>query len=328
MKRTARKALKLFVLGLVGVQLVACSSDGPSRTAEYAVQGLYSAALSPQGDYALVGSIQHGGSYWKTSVNERRFNWNHAQGEFTPHISLDIDPTGAYAVTGGARTMVLWNTTTGQSEGFWNTPGDIRSLKLNRNGNFALVGMDDQTARFFDVKNGGIKQTFRTGAVVRSVDLDDSGDLALTGDDKFNVTLWDVKTGLIKQQWPLSNRIATVALSDDGELAFGAAQLGNAKVWSTKTGEEVLDISTGKLPNRKTTISRAVFGPDKRFLLTGGINSDVRLISLADGADQRKWSLQLKDKLRPTGSSVLALAFGSDQKYYALGSNGLLNVLE
>ncbi|MCZ2723560.1 hypothetical protein O1D97_18580 [Marinomonas sp. 15G1-11] len=322
------KVLKFALSLSVSFLLLACSAEGPSKTAELATQGLYSAALSSDGESALVGSIQHGGSYWNNKLTERRFNWNHAQGEYTSLISVDIDPSGRYALTGSARTMVLWNTSTGQSEGFWTTPGDIRSTKLTRNGDYAIVGLDDETARYFDVKNGGIKQTFRTGSIVRSVDVDDSGRLAITGDDKYQVILWDSENGLIKHQWKLSNRIAAVTLSADGRYAFASAQLGNAKVWSTETGEELLDIATGQLNSRKVTISKAVFSVDNRYLLTGGISPDVKLISLASGDVLKEWSLELKDVLRPTGSSVLALAFGTDASYYAIGSNGKLNVFQ
>ncbi|MFT2110897.1 WD40 repeat domain-containing protein [Marinomonas sp. 2405UD68-3] len=324
-----KKVLKSALFLIAGTFLYACSAEGPTKTVELATQGLYSASLSNNGEYSLIGSIQHGGSFWKNSLSERRFNWNHAQGDFTPLISVDIDPSGNYALTGGARTMVLWNMSTGQSEGFWNTPGDIRSTKLSNNGDYAIVGLDDQTARYFDVKNGGIKQTFRTGAVVRSVDVDDSGLLALTGDDKYQVILWDTSNGEIKHQWELSNRIASVTLSDDGRYAFGAAQLGNAKVWSTETGKELFSLSTGKLDSRNVTIGKAVFSPDNRYLLTGGISPDVKLISLSNGDVLREWSLELKDTLRPTGSSVLALAFGDQNSaYYAIGSNGMLNIFE
>ncbi|TPE54980.1 WD40 repeat domain-containing protein [Maribrevibacterium harenarium] len=327
MKRTAKKALK-SVLAMASLALVACSAQGPSSTTEMAVQGLYSAALSDDGSAAIVGSIQHGGSYWSTRRGERRYNWNHAQGEFTPLISVDIDPSGDYGVTGGARTMVLWNTVTGQSAGFWNTPGDIKSLKLTRNGDFALVGMDDQTARYFDVKNGGILQTLRTGAVVRAVDVSADGRYGLTGDDKYQVILWDLQTGEAKYTWQLSNNIASVALSPDGTYAFAAAQLGTAKVWSTLTGRETSEINTGELQNRKVTISQAVFSKDSRNLLLGQVNRRVNLVSTATGKVQQYWDLHLRDTLRPTGASVLALAFGPGNTYYAIGSNGFLNVLK
>ena len=328
MKRTANKALKFLALaGFLGA-LTACSADGPSDTKEVAVQGLYSAALSNNGTGAVISSIQHGGSYWKTVQGQRVFNWNHRQGEYTPLVSVDIDPSGDFAATGGARTLVLWSTVTGQSLGYWNTPGDVKSLKLTRNGGFALVGMDDQTARYFDVKNGGILQTLRTGSVVRTVDVTPDGRYGITGDDLYNVTLWDLSTGEQKYTWQLDNNIATVSLSEDGTYAFGAAQLGSAKVWSTLTGREVTQIDTGALQSRNVTISQAVFSVDNRNLLLGQQNRRVDLVNTITGNVERSWDLHLKDALRPTGAAVLALAFGAGNTYYAVGSNGFINVLK
>ncbi|SBS26954.1 WD domain, G-beta repeat [Marinomonas spartinae] len=328
MRPTAKKARNLSLFIISTLVLSACSEKAPIRVEEFAVQGLYSAALSEDGNAAVVGSIEHGGSYWQTALNDRRYNWNHAKGEYTSIISADIDPTGEFAATGSARTLVLWRTSDGHSVGFWDTPGNIQSLKLTDNGDFALVGLDDQTARYFDVKNGGIKQTFRTGAIVRAVDVSPDGRLALTGDDKYHVTLWDIQTGKKKFEWTLSNQIAAVALSDDGKYAFGSAQLGTAKVWSTQTGQEITTIYTGSLTSRKRTISSAVFSRNDQQLLIGGVDHQVSLVDMLTGQELKKWDLHLRDTLQPTGASVLALSFSNDGHYFAIGSNGFLNVLE
>ena len=328
MKPIANILTKFTLLGVSATVLWSCSAEAPTRTVEYAVQGLYSAVLSDDGRSALVGSIQHGGSFWDNARGERLYNWNHQQGEYTPLISVDIDPSGDFALTGGARTLVLWNTTNGQSVGFWNTPGDVRSLKLSQNGDLALVGLDDQTARFFDVKNGGIMQTLRTGAVVRAVDVTPDAKLGITGDDNYKVILWDILSGEKKYEWTLSNRVASVALSADGQYAFGAAQLGNAKIWSTVTGREVLAINTGALDSRNVTIGQAVFSADRRRLLMGTVNRRVSLLNISTGDIEKQWDLELKDTTRPTGARVLALAFGTGNKYFAIGSNGYLNELQ
>ena len=322
-----KKALKLSLLLCVTVALLSCSAEAPVRTAKYAVQGVYSAALSSNGSSALIGSIQHGGSYWKSSVNERTFNWNHKAGEFTSLISVDIDPSDQYAATGSARTLVLWNTTTGQPDGFWTTPGDIQSLRLTQNGDYALIGLNDETARFFDVKNGGIKQTLRTGSTVHAVDISADVRLGLTGDDASNVILWDLLTGKPKFKWALSNQISSVALSDDGKYAFGAAQLGTARIWSTRTGQELSVIDTGALKYRNVTISQAVFSKDGRSILTGEVNGRVSLIQMSTGVVQKEWDVY-SERSNPSGGNVMALAFGAGNRYYAIAGNGYLNVLE
>lgn len=327
MKRIVKKALKFSLFISSTAALLSCTGEAPVRTAEYAVQGLYSAVLSDDGTSALIGSIQHGGSYWKSSRNERSFNWNHAKGELTGLSAVDIDPGGEYAATGGTRTLVLWSTLTGKPDGFWTTPGNIESLKLTQNGDYALVGLDDQTARFFDVKRGGIKQTLRTGSTVEAVDITPDSRLGLTGDAASKVILWDIITGKKKYEWTLSNKISAVALSPDGKYAFGAAQLGTAKIWSTRTGKELTKIDTGALKYRQVTISQAVFASDNRSILIGEVNSQVSLIQVSTGMVQKEWELYTL-KSRPTGASVMALAYGAGNRYYAIGSNGYLNVLE
>lgn len=327
MKRTAKKALKLSLLLCWTVALLSCSAEAPVRTAKYAVQGAYSAALSSNGSSALIGSIQHGGSYWKSSVNERSFSWNHTPGEYTSLTSVDIDPSNQYAVTGGVRTLVLWSTVTGEPDGFWTTPGDIQSLRLTQNGDYALIGLNDETARFFDVKNGGIKQTLRTGSTVHVVDVSPDARLGLTGDDTSHVILWDLLTGKQKFKWTLSNAVSSVALSEDGKYAFGAAQLGTARIWSTRTGKELSVIDTGALKYRRVTISQAVFSEDGRSILTGEVNGRVSLIQMSTGVVQKEWELY-SERSNPAGANVMALAFGSGNRYYAIGGNGYLNVLE
>ena len=327
MKRTAKKALKQGFWAASVLALIACSAEAPVRTAQYAVQGLYSADLSNDGSYALIGSIEHGGSYWKTSVNERRYSWNHAQGEYSALSSVDISPNGEYAATGGARTLVLWRTVNGQADGYWTTPGDIQSLKLTQNGDYALLGLDDQTARYFEIKRGGILQTLRTGATVRAVDVTQDGRLGITGDDLSKVIVWDLQTGQKKFEWELSNRISTVTLSADGKYAFAAAQLGNAKIWSLVNGRELTAVDTGKLEYRNVTISKAVFSQDNRQLLTGQVTGKVSLLQVSTGQAVKEWQVH-KVRKRPSGASVIALAFGLSNRYYAVGSNGYLNVLE
>lgn len=327
MKRTVKKALKFCLLIGSAVALLSCSAEAPVRTAQYAVQGLHSAALSDDGSASVVGSIQHGGSYWKNTRNERSYNWNHVSGEYTTLTSVDIDPSGEFAATGSARTLVLWDALTGTLDGFWTTPGDIQSIKLTQNGDYALVGLDDQTARLFDIKRGGIKQTFRANSTVRVVDITPDLTLALTGDDNGNVILWDILTGEAKQKWQLGNKISVVALSPDGRYAFGAAHLGAAKIWTTLTGEELSTIDTGALKYRNVTISQAVFSTKDRSILVGEANGRVSLIQTSTGVVQKEWDLYI-GKNRLSGANVLALSYGLGGRYYAIGSNGYLNVLE
>lgn len=327
MKSTVKKILNLNLLIIICAALWSCTAESPVRTAQYANQGILAAGISKYGNYSFVGSIQHGGSYWDNAKNERLYNWNHSQGNYTAFSSVDIDPSGMFAATASGRDLVLWNTTTGKLDGFWFTPADVLSVRLSENGDFALLGLKDNTARFFDVKNGGIKQTFQANETVKAVDITPDAKLGITGDDSASVILWDMETGEKKFEWLINNTVSSVALSSDGKYAFAAAHFGEAKVWSTQSGKELSTIDTGSLPFRNTTISQAVFSDDNKTILTGEVNGSVSLSQVSTGVVRKEWELYTKQG-GPTSSRVLALAYGRDNRYYAVGSNGYFNILQ
>ena len=72
---------RAIALALV-VGLAACGSrDAPLASLEVAVPGAFSAALSPDGRQAVIGSLRHGGSLWDLETDQRRFDWNHRAGD-------------------------------------------------------------------------------------------------------------------------------------------------------------------------------------------------------------------------------------------------------
>ncbi len=97
------RTLKRCVLISSAVVLTtACgSADGPTREVEYAVQGIYSAAISNDARYAIVGSIQHGGSLWDANNHERLYNWNHKKDSYSNIVASAFSPDNQYAITNG-----------------------------------------------------------------------------------------------------------------------------------------------------------------------------------------------------------------------------------
>ncbi|MDG1938894.1 MAG: hypothetical protein P8I62_08655, partial [Pseudomonadales bacterium] len=63
-----KRCLRFLLLLLsIPIGLIACSGgSAPESSSEYAIQGLYSASLSADGAQAIVGSINHGSSLWRT----------------------------------------------------------------------------------------------------------------------------------------------------------------------------------------------------------------------------------------------------------------------
>jgi len=302
----------------------------PSSRSEIAVQGIYSAALSNNGSLAVIGSINHGGSLWDLSRKERLFNWNHSNDEFTGIVATAIAPDESFAATASQRTIVLWNLTTGEPVWFWTAPGDVLSMALTPNGDYALLGLTDHTAVLFDIKNGGIKRKFNHQGKVRSVALSDDATLVLTGSDDFTAKLWDLQSGGLLQTWRHENQLVTTALSANGRYAFTAGQADKAIIWNTATGELVKEMPIKKgsyIAGAAYTAAR--FSPDETQLLTGTNSQLVQLWNINSIEEIKRWRVTKKDAWKPTSATVMALAFTDRRgRYHAIASNGLSYVLE
>lgn len=314
----------------VALLLSACSGgDSPSSTHEYALQGLYSAGFSSKGEYAAIGSIQHGGSLWDTRNNERLYNWNHKEGAYASLVASAFSPDDAYAVTADQQNMVLWSVSDGKPVWFWNAPAGILDIKLTNDGQLALLGLENHQAVYFDVQRGGVKHTLYHQDRVTTVDTSDDGRYALTGSDDNLSTFWDVQQGKVLQTQTHENRVNTVALSPNGKFAFSAGQLEQAKVWDTSNGE-VIQVLTGDeaFIQKRHSYTAAVFSPNSDQLLTGNSAGDVQLWDVRQGVELKKWSLKRRDPLRPASVFVMAVAFAGNGSYKAIASNGFINELK
>jgi len=321
---------KLAVTAILTFLLTACSSaESPFDWQNYATLGLYSAAISQDGRYAVIGAQEEGGSLWEIETGERLYDWNHRKGDRSLIAKTAFSPEGEFAVTANQQDLVLWHTSTGKPEWFWSSPGEILAIDLTSRGSYALVGLANHTAVFFDIVNGGIKRTFRHGGRVRSVAISKDGSTAITGSDDFIARIWDIQSGQLLHQLELENIIDSVALSDDGSLAFSASSLDRGVVWDAQTGA-VLSYISGDESFTKKRISylSARFSNDSSELLTGNSAGSVQLWDPLNGEMREHWQAHKKNAYGPNSVSVLAVSFSKSGLYLALGSNGVLNEFE
>ncbi|MCV6589610.1 MAG: hypothetical protein OIF57_11335 [Marinobacterium sp.] len=306
-------------------------ADTPQSWQEYARQGLYSAAISPQARYVSLGSSLHGGSLWDLRQNARLFNWNHQAGEYSTISATAFSPDEKYAVTASQRDLVLWETGSGKALEFLSSQAEILDLALAPEGNFALVGQADFNATYYDLKNGGITKNFRHDARVRAVALDAVGQLALTGSDAYKAKVWDLLSGELRHTLEFGNTVDTVALSADGRMAFSSATLDRAVIWDTTSGREITVLSGKKdeLFTKRLSYVSARFSRDNRQLLTGSASGMVQLWDTHSGQLMRSWQLHKRDAYGPVSTTVEDVAFGTSRnEYLAVGANGFVNRLQ
>lgn len=309
--------------------LTGCSGgDAPESSHAYTSQGVYSATLSPDSRYAILGSNLHGGSLWDVRRNERLYDWNHRQGEYTTIVDSSFSPDNRFAATASSLDLVLWNTDNGQPVWYWSAPSEILSVALSPAGDFALLGLANHEAVYFNIKNGGIQKSLRHPARIRSVALDGSASLALTGADDYKARLWDMTRGEELFSIEFGNTVDTVALSNDGRVAFSSATLDLAYIWDTASGKILHTLSGDEtLWKRRVSYLSARFSEDGQKLLTGTASGKVQLWNVGTGQELRSWRVDKRQAYGPTSAGVEAVGFGTDGRYYAIGTNGLLNVL-
>ena len=322
-----------FLTGLIVLLPLISSCDSaqiPNQSLEVAIKGLYSAALSDDGTLAAVGSINHGGSFWRLGTNERLYNWNHSSEEASTIVVSDISPDNNFALTADPATLVLWDTQSGEGLRYWTAPGEILAAKLSPNARTALLGLSDHSAVLFDIQRGGVIHTFKHGNRVRSVDLSRNGKLALTGSEDGTSILWDVATGKELVRHKFDAEVKLVKLSPDGSIALSMSKFDKALLWQTRSGEALGEIPLGaERLKRGISFSAANFSRDNRLLLTGRPDQIVQLWDLATLTEVARWKMPKRSTWKPTSTAVIAVSFGKNEgEYTAVASNGFIHQLK
>ncbi len=311
--------------------LTACDqSTPPNERIEVAVNGIHNGAISHDGKFAIVGSVQHGGSFWRLSDGERLYNWNHSEEELSVLISADIDSSNSWALTAEAHTLVLWDINTGNATRFWTAPGEVLDAALAPGGRYALLGQADHSAVIFNTIRGGIVRSFTHEGRVRSVDLSSDGRLAITGSEDQTAIVWRVDNGEKVMTMQHQEDVQQVAMSDDGRYAFTSAKYDRAEIWDINTGKALKSIPLSKERiKRGLEITSARFSSDSRYLLLGYTNQKVELWQTKGAKLLKTWKLTKRHQWQPTGVSVIDLAFsGQSNRYYAIGSSGFIYLLQ
>ncbi len=315
-----RKVTQALVLLFASVVLVACEAPGPDHKVEVAVQGVLSAGLSQDASQVVIGSIQHGGSLWDVATGERRYNWNRRAGEFTSYRAAELSPNGRVAVTVTDTDLLVWDVVSGKSLNFWRAPAKVLSATLEPGGHYALLGMQNNQAAYFDINQGVAQYEFQHAAEIYGVALSANGRYALTGSDDQSARLWRLEDGALVHTFEHSNQVKTVALSDDGRMAFTTAQREDSVIWDTTSGDALT-----KLDFRYENFTAARFSTDGKQLLLGTFRGDIYVVDTATGSELYHWKAATRSAWGPGSSgAILALASGGGQKVVAVSSDGML----
>ncbi len=129
-----------------------------------------------------------------------------------------------------------------------------------------------------ELPSGTVSQSFRTLRSIQSLAIGPAGDL-LVGAGRHEITVWSLSTlnVLLKIESRLGN-VELIALNRDASLLAVADSSGDVTIW---TGDGKLATN---LSGHTGSVKAMVFSGDNTQLLTGGIDSTVKVWSMNDGS--------------------------------------------
>jgi WD40 repeat protein len=313
----------LILLGLCAV-FIGCGDD-PDATAswEHSVNGLYAAAVSHDGRFAVVSSATDGASYWDLRANTKLYKWSHGEDDDKLISVVAFSSNDSHVITAEPRSFVVWDVSTGRALGYWGVDADINDAAVSDNARFVLLGLADGRAIHIDQQtHRRIEFTAHQGERVNVVDLSGDGSLAATGGNDGRVMVWRTADGVELHAFDHKSDVTIVRFGPAAERLFTAAERGDATIWDLASGKPVATLA---LAARQSVISAARFSSDGTRLLLGFPGRDVRLWDGNTGQFIDSWRTPNRKRgWVPQGSTVYAVAFDEGSStIVAESSNGL-----
>jgi WD40 repeat protein len=187
--------------------------------------------------------------------------------------------------------------------------GWVSSVRVGREGRFALSGSADGTLKLWSVASGSCLDTLQGHAEwVTSVSLSADGRFALSGSADRTLRLWQTITGQCLRIFEgHANWVLAAALSSDGRLALSGGGDGAVKLWETASGTCLRTLDGHEGP-----VLAVSWSADGKHALSGSRDRTLQLWEIDTGQRLRRFAGHT-DK-------VLATALGAGGQY-ALSSS-------
>ncbi|GAB2926819.1 PQQ-binding-like beta-propeller repeat protein [Rheinheimera gaetbuli] len=298
----------------------------PIQQFSHVAQGSYAAAISADGRYAAVSSIQDGVALWDLNNNALTYQWRHQDGSDNLVFSLAISSNNSHVLTADAHTYALWRISNGENQGYWQLDtATVRDVAVSDDGKHLLIGKSDGGVQHITLQSGRRLEFLGHTERVNSVAMSPNGRYALTGGNDYKAHLWDTQSAQIIYSFSHPSRVTKVALDLQGRYAFTADSQDLAQIWDIQTGQLVSKL---QFIARQQVFSAVQFSADGKYLATGAPTRKLALWDVASGKELQHWQVSVRPDSRPPSAVVHAVGFLGDNKIISESSSGIAEVWE
>lgn len=189
-------------------------------------------------------------------------------------------------------------------------PIAITSLAFHPDGSRLVTGLDNNTARVWDViaKVPIATLSGHTSAVF-SVAYSPDGRFLATASQDSTAKVWHAQTHQVAYTLSgHSSTISAVTFNQDGAQLATASQDGTAKVWNTQPALDIINLTGHSAP-----VKSAAFSPDGRLIITAGDDKTVKLWMVRTGA--------ISSTLTGPNNLINDVVFSGDGRFLAAASS-------
>jgi len=291
--------------GMGGLLALSGCAEPPAETVALGYGGVLSLRLSPNGEQALVGSVQQGAGLWNWRTQQRVATLSHAEQDRAQVFVSAFSPDGTRGVTAERHNLIHWDLSQGRVLGHWSAEAGVRCVAVSNQGRRILAGLTSREAWLLDGHNVRLPVIIPHAEAVRAVDISADAAMGVTGADDGLLRAWNLEQGAAFITWKFDAPVTTAVFSPDQRLLFAGPAHGTGRIWDLAQNT-VLHPAMGA---RRGGFSRACFSADGALLLTAAANGQISLWTVASGQIRKTWQLPRSFTNRTERLGVLDIGF-------------------
>lgn len=292
------------------------------KTWNLATEGVFSATFSKR--HVLMGSTTGKAVLWELGNKNVLHTWQHGKDANGGIVAVDIAGNDEYAITAERDSLAWWRIKDGKLMGSWGFPfiksvslskdgrfaligmsdqalyfalqygktiysfdhqGPVGATALSADGNFALTGSDDTTAKLWDLANGKLRHTWKHRTKIASVALSTRSRFAATSEALGETRIWSPKKGkLIRSIGPKVMTISSAAFSPNEKYLATGRTSQRIDLWLIKSGKAMKSWYPKKAANWRPSAST--------ILALGFTGKGKALLSAASNGYAQMWRIR------------------------------------